>query len=107
MLASEESNCQEKTHHRLSILEYQLLIQLGQVEPVLALSGLNVDLGQEFSDKLDDLGKDHLVGIVVGGALETCFEKERVTGESSGRFGEVAVELELARLGEAFGFLFE
>lgn len=78
---------------------------MSEVEAVLAPSRLDVDLVKELSHELDDLGKDDLVGVVVGRVLEAGFEEERVSCEPSSRLGEVSVELELARFGHPLRFL--
>lgn len=93
------------THDCLAVLEDELLVELREVEPVLALARLDVDLCEELADELDDLGDRDLVRVVVGRLLERRFEEKRVPGEARRRLGQVAVKLELARLGQALGFL--
>lgn len=87
------------THDSLAVLEDELLIELREVEAVLALARLDVDTREELSHELDDLGQRDLVGVVVRGVLQAGVEQERVPGQSGRRLGQVAVQLELARLG--------
>lgn len=94
-----------ETHDGLSVLEDELLVQLSEVEPVLALARLDVDLCEELADELDHFRDCDLVRVVVGRLLERRLEQERVARQARRRLGQVAVELELARLGQALGFL--
>ena len=90
---------------RLAVLEDELLVKLGEIEPVLALAGLDVDLGEELAHELDHLGQDELVRVVIRRVLEARLEQKRVSREARRRLGEVAVQLELATLGLALRFL--
>ena len=82
---------------RLAWPEDELLIELGEREPVLRLARLLVDAGEEVADELDDARQDELVRVIVGRVLEHGLEEERVAGQSRRRLGQVAVEFELAR----------
>lgn len=87
------------THNCLAVLEDELLIELREVEAILALARLDIDAREELSHELDDLGQRNLVRVVVGRVLQAGVEQERVPGQPGRRLGQVAVQLELARLG--------
>ena len=84
----------------LVLLEDELLIELGEVEPVLAPARLEIDLAEELAHELDDAGQHRLVGVVVGRLFEHGLEQERVSRQARRRLAEVGVEFELARLGQ-------
>jgi hypothetical protein len=53
------------THNRLVRPENQLLLQLSQLENIFRLSTLNIDLGQESFDHLDNLGNIRLILTII------------------------------------------
>lgn len=84
------------THDCFAVLEDELLVELGEVEPVLALASLDVDPRKELANELDDLRQGDLVRVVVGGVLQAGVEQQRVSSESGRRLGQVAVQLEFS-----------
>ena len=81
------------------------MVELGEIEPVLALASFDVDARKELADELDDFRQGDLVRVVVGRVLQAGVEQQRVPSESGCRLGQVAVQLEFARFGQSFGFL--
>ena len=69
----------ENTYDSFARTEYELLIQLQQVEPILRLATLEVNLSQELANNLDRLGNNGLVWIVIGRILQYNPKQEWIT----------------------------
>ena len=63
------------THNRLVRPKDQLLLQLRQLEDVFRLSTLNVDLGQECLDHLDNLWDIRLILTIVRSIFQNSLKK--------------------------------
>jgi len=81
------SQMQKKnTNHFFSRLEYQLLIQLQQIEPILRLPRLGIDLGQELAHHNHHLRQSLLVWAIVRCMFKDGFEEQWVACETRRRF---------------------
>ena len=86
----------ENTNHFLSRLEYQLLIQLQQIESILRLARLGIDLGQELANHDYHLRQSLLVWAIVWRMFEDSFEQQWISCETRRRFRQVRIEFEFA-----------
>jgi len=92
------------TYHRLA-LPLQTLVNLSQVECILALARLKVDLLQKVLNNADNLGYRLLIGIVIRGIFENSLKQQGITSKAGRWFRQVAIQLQLSRFGSPFCFL--
>lgn len=93
---TEKRRSAARTHDRFAVFEHELLIELSEVEPVLALAALDVDFAQELSHEFDHLWQREFVRVVLWRVLETGLEQERVSSETSRWLRQVRVQFELS-----------
>ena len=75
--------------------EYELLIQLSKVEHVFRFSAFLVHPSEEVLDQLGHFRNLCFVWIVIRRVFENFLKQERVSGETSGGFREIAVKFKL------------
>lgn len=93
------------TYDLLSWPEYELLIELQKVKPVLRQPCLVVDRLQEAANYRNDLGKDLLVRVIIWCLLQDGLKQQRITRQTRGGLRKIAVELQFPRLRPSFRFL--
>jgi hypothetical protein len=90
------STRQAMTHNRLVRPKDQLLLQLRKLEDVFRLSTLNINLGQESLDHLDNLGDIRLILTIIRCIFQYSLQKQWVSTKSSSRFSKITVQLQFS-----------
>jgi len=78
---------------------------LRQLEDILRFTRLDVDLGQESLDHIDNFWYIRLVGTVIRSIFQHSLQEQRISTETGGGFGEITVQFQFTRFRFTLRFL--
>lgn len=87
--------------------EFEVLVELHQIEVVLSLTRFDIDFRKRVLDHLDNLRQILLVGIAVCSGFENSLQQQRISGQPCCWFSEIPVEFELPRFLHSFDLVYE
>ena len=76
-----------------------------QIEPVLRTARLEIDLAEKLAYKRDDLWEVLFIGGIFGRLLQHGLKEQRIARKAGGRFCQIRIEFEFARVRPPLRFL--